>query len=132
MSFDPTTHRNPGGTLTHFAPELFLEGARHGKETDIYAFGVVVYQVIIGAHSSPSPWAVGLPRPEDPAACGFGQGTWEFVEKCCDKDHRKRPTVEEALEHFERVSVPPILFDPTPKPHSQGLCSESSRLNISS
>ena len=117
--------------MSHFAPELFVRGARHAKETDIYAFGVVVYQVIIGTHFPPSPWAVDVPRPEGPAACGFGQGTWEFVEKCWDKDHKKRPTVEEALEHFERVAVPPTLFDPSPKPCSHG-DDKSSGLNFGS
>ena len=107
------------------APELFSEGARASKQADMYAFGMVVFAVITGTKPFGRRRMVEVPalilqggrppRPEDPVAIGFGQGTWEFVERCWDKDPEQRPTVRNALEHFERASRNSREVDPGPK-----------------
>ena len=99
------------------APELFSQGTRASKQADIYAFGIVVYEVITGTY--PFDAATSLqgsrpPRPEDPVGVGFGQGTWEFVERCWDEDPGQRPTAREALEHFEYISRNSRKVDPGP------------------
>jgi serine/threonine protein kinase len=90
------------------------------KEADMYAFGMVVYEVIMGsipfdAATSLPKFAFqssGPPRPEDPVGIGFGKGTWEFIEKCWDKDPERRPTAREALEHFGCAARTSTVVDP--------------------
>ena len=111
-SFGPT---NAGGcgTFGYMAPELFLDGARASKEADIYAFGMVTYEVLTGTRPFGYRKLVELPAltlqgarppiPEDPMAVGFGHGTWELAERCWDGDPKQRPTARQVLEHFERL-----------------------------
>ena len=121
-SFGPTK-AGDGGTFGYMAPEL-LEGAKASKEADMYAFGMVVYEVITGTLPFGHRRAVELPmltirgsrppRPEDPVATGFGQGTWELVERCWEKNPEQRPTAREALEHFEGVARTSTAVGPGP------------------
>ena len=114
-----------GGTCDHMAPELFSEGARASKQADMYAFGMVVYEVITGTNPFGRRRRVEVPalilrgwrppRPEDTVAIGFGQGTWELVERCWDEDPEQRPRARDALEHFEHVSRNSREVDPGPK-----------------
>ena len=113
-----------GGTLGYAAPELLFEGAVPSKEADMYAFGMVIYEVITGTrpfgqHRVPellllTTRGVRPNRPEDPVAIGFGQGTWEFTEECWDENLERRPTAGEALEHFERVAKTSTIVGPGP------------------
>jgi len=74
------------------APVLFSEDAKPSAEADMYAFGMVVYEVITGARPYGQRMLTEIPaltvhglrpsRPEDPTPIGFGQGTWEFVRRC--------------------------------------------------
>ena len=122
-SFGPT-RTAAGGTFGYMAPELFSEGARASKKADMYAFGMLVYEVITGSHPFEHHRVVALPaltmqgsrppRPEDPVAVGFGQGMWEFVEKCWDKNPQLRPSATEALDHFRRAAMTSTDVDPGP------------------
>jgi serine/threonine protein kinase len=123
-----TASLGPGGVgdsvaLGYMAPELFSEDVQASKEADMYAFGMMVYEVIAGASPFAHRKLVELlafsqgsrpPRPEEPVAIGFDQGTWEFAERCWDKDPKQRPTAREALEHFERVARTSKVVDPGP------------------
>ena len=135
ISFGPTTSRaGAGGTLGYIAPELFSEGAEASKEADIYAFGMVVYEVITGTRPFGRRRVIELPlhtarggrpiRPEDPEAVGFGQGTWEFTERCWDGSQERRPTAREALEHFERVAKTSMVVKPGPTIPGHGAADE--------
>jgi serine/threonine protein kinase len=114
-----------GGTLGYMAPELFSEDVQASKEADMYAFGMLVYEVIVGVPPFVHRKQVELPgltlggsrppRPEDPVAIGFGQGTWELAESCWNKDPRRRPTAREALEHLGRVAGTSKVVDPGPR-----------------
>ena len=122
MTFNPTTSRaGVGGTFGYMAPELFFEGAFLSKRADMYAFGMVIYEVITGTlplrrHKVPDLQftTVKPDKPEDPVAIGFGQGTWEFAERCWDENPERRPTAREALEHFEGVAKTSTVVDPGP------------------
>ena len=114
-----------GGTFDHMAPELFSQDARASKQADMFAFGMVVYEVIAGTspfrrHRMTETPALILqgrrpPKPEYPAAIGFGQGTWGFAERCWDEDPARRPTARNSLEHFEHAAIYSKDVDPGPK-----------------
>ena len=125
MTFNLTTCREgAGGTIEYMAPELFSEGAMPSKEADVYAFGIVIYEVVTGARPFGKRRIQELlmliirgvrpDKPEDPVAVGFGQGTWEFAERCWDENPERRPTAKEALEHFGRVAQTSTIVDPVP------------------
>ena len=120
-------------------PELSNEGARASKEADMYAFGMLVYEVITGAQLFEHHWAFALPtldvrgsrppRPEDPVSIGFSQGTWDFVERCWNENPELRPSATEALDHFRRAArtstdVGPGPTVPIREPHPkwESLC----------
>ena len=117
-SFDPTRVYVAGGTPSFMAPELISLGAPVSKEADMYAFGIVIYEVIAGTHPYRSFGLIhairGIrpSRPEAPEPAGFGQGTWEFAERCWDKNPTQRPSAGAALEHFERVARTSTVVDP--------------------
>lgn len=106
------------------APEVISGDAIASKEADIHDFGIVVYEVITGTHPfgrhalgklmELAPQGPRPPRLGDPVAVGFGQGTWEFIERCWDEDPRQRPSAREALEHFEHVAKTSAGIDPGP------------------
>jgi len=117
------------------APELCRGVARSSKAADIYAFGMVVYEVITGARPfgqralnellfiTTQGWRPA--RPESPADM-FDQEMWEFIEKCWDEDSEQRPTAEEALEHFECVAATSTDVDPGPVLAARGAVVEMS------
>jgi serine/threonine protein kinase len=122
MSFPPTHAGGGAGTPGYMAPELFSGHA--SKEAVMYAFGVVVYEVITGTRPFGDRRLVelprltlqglGLPTPEDPVAAGFCQGTWEFAERCWNENPGQRPVARQAVEHFERAAKSSTVVDPGP------------------
>ena len=125
MTFNPTTYgAGAGGTFGYMAPELFSEAPVPSKEADMYAFGMVIYEVITGVRPFGqrrmqellllNSGGVKPDRPEEPVAIGFGQGTWEFAERCWDENPERRPTAREASEHFESVSRTSTIVNPGP------------------
>ena len=138
------------GTWSHMAPELLfptkfgLLDGRVSKQADIYAFGVVVYEVLVGR----TPFGgEGHPitailmmimegkranKPENADAIGFGTGTWELVQRCWHQNRDKRPAVEDIRKHFQRVARTSTVVPPGSATlareveHPSALASESS------
>lgn len=138
------------GTWSHMAPELLfptkfgLLDGRVSKQADIYAFGVVVYEVLVGR----TPFGgEGHPitailmmimegkranKPENADAIGFGTGTWELVQRCWHQNRDKRPAVEDIRKHFQRVARSSTVVPPGSATlareveHPSALASESS------
>ena len=124
------------GTLGFMAPELLVEGGEVSKEADMYAFGMVVYEVIAGVqpYKLRKVWEIPMltiqgsrpPKPQAPVPAGFGQGTWEFAERCWDKNPALRPSARAALDHFERVARLSTVVDPGPSIRIEAPVGESS------
>ena len=112
-------------------PEKF--GKKHSRPTkpgDMYAFGMVVYEVLTGLdpfnHKKDVPifslirLIVNGERPAKPRNAeeiGLGSQTWKLVKECWRSDSKKRPAVEQALMHMGDAVLPPGDFrSPSPDP----------------
>jgi serine/threonine protein kinase len=129
-SFAMTTHGiDPaGGTTLYMAPELIypskfgLPCSQLSKEGDIYAIGMVVYEIVMGIR----PFGVegfrveevmyvvldgARPaRPGDPEDVGFGPGVWGLVEACWGEDRTQRPNIRDVRQCLTAAAdlSPPI------------------------
>ena len=112
------------------APELLFPGnfglktCQVSKQADIYAFGIVVFEVLTGR----APFGKkrqhevivlavegNRPRkPENARDIGFGRGTWELVQQCWNQERGERPTVERVSEHFQKVAGNSLIVPPGP------------------
>ena len=118
------------GTWSHMAPELLFPGkfglsdGRVSKQADIYAFGMVVFEVLTGRvpFTGEGRWFAEIvmrvmegkrpSKPENAEGIGFGKGTWELVQLCWSENRDERPTAKVIAKHFRRVArtskvVPP-------------------------
>ena len=120
------------GTLSHMAPELLypkkfgLRTCRVSKQADIYAIGMVIYEVLTGRppfglerrqHAEIVVRVLEGKRPREPERSediGFGGGTWELVQQCWHQDREERPTVEKVSKHFHRVAKTSSIIPPGP------------------
>ena len=126
-----------GGTTMFMSPELLVPG-RFGfvksvptPEADIYAFGLVIYQVceqdrgclpstyidqvLTGEIPFPgirtAELAVNLVqglrpvKPVNASAIGFSDSLWDFIQHCWDGEMGLRPRVAEVVSQLERAAV---------------------------
>ena len=112
-----------GGTYLYMSPELLDPGdfggesARPTQPADIYAFGMVIYEVLTGSNPFHG-YNMGMfqlmglvmkgGRPKEPSNAGeigFGSGTWELVKECWRDQPTGRPTIERVLAHLVRSSA---------------------------
>jgi len=119
-----------GGTLQWMAPELLdpesfnLEDSRPTKHSDIYALGMVVYEVLSGHVPFPGCKDVaffqklmGGERPQKPPGtrgAWFKDGIWEMLELCWKCERDDRPSLETILQCL-KGATPPSRF-PSPAP----------------
>ena len=103
-------------------PERFgLEDSRPTKESDCYAFGMVIYEVLSGR----LPFASFIDmrvflvvlrgerpeRPDGPKGAWFTDGLWRMLNLCWEAKRDNRPKIEDILVCLEQVSKnwkPPI------------------------
>jgi len=119
-----------GGTVQWMSPELLYPGgfnlkdSRPTKQSDIYAMGMVIYEVLSGQFPFPRcKEAVVIQkvlggerpqRPQGPRGIWFRDGLWEMMELCWKAERDDRPSLNalrQCLESVRRPSVPP---SPTP------------------
>ena len=121
----PTHTPSPvtGGTLRWMSPELLnpepfgLEESHPTKESDCYALGMVVYEVLSGwrpftssnDHKIPSMVLNGQ-RPERPEGNGgklFTDAIWKMLRLCWKHQPSDRPSAETVLLCLEGTPPPP-------------------------
>ena len=110
-----------GGSTRWMSPELFapekfgLKDKRRTKESDCYAFAMVILEVLTGqVPFSRYEWFV-VPgkvvkgkrpeRPQGPEAAWFTDDLWEMLERCWSPDMKLRPAVEAVLGCLESSSM---------------------------
>jgi len=98
-----------------FAPEMFgLRENRPTKESDCYALGMVIYEVLSGH----APWfgykdflvmrvVLDGERPERPQGAWFTDGIWEMLELCWKPQPSERISAETVLLCLEGTPSPP-------------------------
>jgi len=138
-----------GGTPAFMAPELLCptkfneSSSRPTQPADIYAFGIVIYEVLTGLQPFyEKKWTnhellfhmMGGARPKKPADAekiGFGDGTWELVEECWIAEPTRRPTIDQVLVHLKRVAAYSKVVGPTPVKLRTPEYNYTSKLSIS-
>ena len=116
-----TTSSEGAGTMRWMSPELldperFGSGdARHTKESDCYALGMVILEVLTG--QAPFPCCNNMvvmrkiveeehpDRPQGPEAVWFTDVLWGLLKQCWSPKPKLRPTVETILERLAQQSA---------------------------
>jgi WD40 repeat protein/serine/threonine protein kinase len=104
----PATRR-PGGTPSYMAPEQWLN-QQPTRATDIWALGVIHYQMIYGRHPFGNSSAAELKQrvvSTDPIAplesmAGVPQGLLELIGQCLAKAPTERPTAENVASKLQQ------------------------------
>ena len=109
-----------GGTVRWMSPELldperfYPKHGRPTKESDCYAFGMVIYEVLSG-QAPFAPFSVMVvmrkvidgerpERPEGAVGLWFTDDLWETIYMCWGTQPRSRPSVDTVLGHLEQAS----------------------------
>ncbi|GIL58009.1 hypothetical protein Vafri_13205 [Volvox africanus] len=98
------------GTITHIAPEVFMGKKSLGAAVDIYAFGIIMYQVLCGmrlyegmsAQEIANAVAHRMLRPTLPAWVPANYRA--LAERCWHQLASVRPTADELVRQLEKLS----------------------------
>jgi len=117
-----------GGTTPWMSPELLdperfgLKKSRLTKESDRYALGMVVYEILSGRTPfAPHTEAVVMlkvlagERPERPQGsrrAWFGDGIWAMLDLCWKPQPHERPSLDTILQRLQGASRPPGPIPP--------------------
>jgi serine/threonine protein kinase len=84
------------GTRDYSAPEQKILGFRYTKEVDVYAFGLVVYEIVTGEFAldrRPSALSVGV----------FGPLMRGLISRCWSEDPADRPSFDAILQEMRAI-----------------------------
>lgn len=125
-----------GGTLMFMSPELLLPPkfglkiSQPSPQSDVYAFGLVIFQVRRNGYGRWPPAHVAqvltgeVPfrdhgamgyvfsvvdghrpvKPENAATIGFSDSLWDFVQRCWDAKAESRPEAAEVVSHLAKAT----------------------------
>lgn len=105
----------PGGTRFYMSPELLYpdpksKDKRSTKESDVYALGIVIYEVICGdpphlglKESTAAEKIVDGEFPQRPSV-GFTDSLWKTLEDCLHREPRMRPSADDVLKKLNAAS----------------------------
>ena len=124
-----TTSSEGAGTMRWMSPELLdpkrfgSKNARPTKESDCYALGMVILEVLTGQAPFPHCNNVVVTRKiiegerpdrvQGPEALWFTHDLWGLLKQCWSPKPKLRPTVESVLERLERRSATWEPLSPT-------------------
>jgi serine/threonine protein kinase len=132
-----------GGTLKWMSPELLdperfsRDHSRPTKESDCYALGMVIYEVLAG-----KPPFVGLRdhiilrivpdgkrpgRPEGVRGTWFTDDLWKMLGLCWSADTQSRPSISAVLEFLDQVSG---TWKPLPPQVDEGVEEDEDDLDL--
>ena len=115
-------------------PEKFgKKNSRPTKPGDMYAFGMVVYEVLTGLDPFNHKKDVAIfslirlivngerpAKPRNAEEIGLGNQTWKLVKECWRSDSKNRPTVGQALIRIRGIVLSSGDFrSPPPTHHNQ-------------
>ena len=125
---DPSSAGTARGTVRWMSPELFhpdkfgLKGSRPTKESDYYALGMVVYEVLSGkVPFAPFGDIVVMrkvtdgerpERPKQAEGAWFTDDIWDMLNRSWAPQPKSRPNVEAVLECLEQI---PKTWKPPPQ-----------------
>lgn len=100
-SEDDDDYEEKSGTYAYMAPERFIEGDMPSAESDIWAFGATLYELITGA--VPFGEDGGLAQDDSKLKLSFnglkiGDDIQRLVTDCLSKDPLKRPTAVQLID----------------------------------
>jgi serine/threonine-protein kinase ULK4 len=106
-SVDDPTSRNETGTVHYAAPEQYDEGSVCTTKCDVFTFGLVMYEMLVGVpvfHPSESPFAV-IRRLRDRdlpvLPSGHGELMKSLLVQCWKEDPTDRPSFGEIFDMFK-------------------------------
>jgi serine/threonine protein kinase len=85
------------GTVEYAAPEQMKSGVRHTEKVDVFAFGMVAYEIMKG---SAAPRGEGSSVLVDPPAW-FGSLMQNLIRRCWSAKPDERPAFEEIFNEFK-------------------------------
>ena len=111
-------YEEQSGTFAYMAPERFLEGNIPSAESDIWAFGATLYELLTG--HVPFGEDGGMVQPDGKVSLSFkgikvSNDIKQLICACLSKDPSKRPTAEQILNVSKQKK-----FKRRPKPNSIG------------
>lgn len=88
------------GTLAYAAPE---QATNPGPKSDVYALGVMLYELLIGELLPLQWWTQRLVWPSQMHTCGLGADVDRMIQLLAHPDPRRRPTAKDAVQMLERA-----------------------------
>jgi aurora kinase len=106
LESDEATPSGECGTVCYAAPEQYVENAVQTAKMDVFSFGLIVYELLVGSpvfSPSDSPFTViRRLRDEDlaeiPVSCGSMMG--DLISRCWRRNPEDRPSFDEIFSQF--------------------------------
>ncbi|KAG2496613.1 hypothetical protein HYH03_005434 [Edaphochlamys debaryana] len=101
-----TVQQQPGGTVTHMAPEAFRKGARIDASVDVFSFGVIMWELVCGRGRRPyrelalediQAAVVSGARPAFPASDTIPRAFRQLATLCWSAQPQQRPSAAELV-----------------------------------
>jgi serine/threonine protein kinase len=105
--WDDATLTTDTGTVNYAAPEQYKEKEGYTNKGDIFSFGLIVYEILLGTAVFPdsmSPFEIMRQvlkgyMPSIPES--YGEFMQNLISRCCSMDPQSRPSFDEIFAHLQ-------------------------------